>query len=113
VVEEYITHIGPFDFPVEAVPLIADEERWNRTNWCAVEFNLLYRWHPLVPDAIGTGAGALAPTDFRNNNPLVISDGIESLLARCSKELAGKIGLRNTPAFLVDVPTLPGPRSSR
>lgn len=41
VVEEYIMHIGPFDFPIEAVPFIADEERWNRTNWCAIEFNLL------------------------------------------------------------------------
>src|SRR5262249_5887783 len=50
VVEEYIMHIGPFDFPLEVVPFIADEERWNRTNWCAIEFNLLYRWHALVPD---------------------------------------------------------------
>jgi prostaglandin-endoperoxide synthase 2 len=102
VVEEYITHIGPFDFTVEAVPFIADEERWNRTNWCAIEFNLLYRWHPLVPDTIGTGPDQLAPTEFRNNNPLVISEGIEALMARCSKEPAGRIGLLNTPAFLVD-----------
>ncbi|MGA9857629.1 MAG: peroxidase family protein [Solirubrobacteraceae bacterium] len=102
VVEEYITHIGPFDFPVEMVPLIADEERWNRTNWCAIEFNLLYRWHSLVPDTIGTGPGALASTDFRNNNPLVLDRGIEALMAACSAEMAGKIGLQNTPPFLVD-----------
>ena len=55
VVEEYIKHIGPFDFPIEAVPFIADGERWNRPNWIAIEFNLLYRWHMLVPDAIGEG----------------------------------------------------------
>jgi prostaglandin-endoperoxide synthase 2 len=102
VVEEYITHIGPFDFPVEAVPFIADEERWNRTNWCAIEFNLLYRWHPLVPDTIGTGPDQLASTGFRNNNPLVLAQGIEALMARCSNEPAGKIGLLNTPVFLVD-----------
>ncbi len=102
VVEEYITHIGPFDFPLEAVPLIADEERWNRTNWCAVEFNLLYRWHPLVPDTIGTGPGSLSAKDFRNNNALVLEAGIEALMKKCSNELAGKIGLMNTPTFLVD-----------
>jgi prostaglandin-endoperoxide synthase 2 len=102
VVEEYIMHIGPFDFPIEAVPLIADAERWNRTNWCAVEFNLLYRWHSLVPDTIGTGADALDATGFRNNNPLVLERGIEAIMAMCSKEPAGKIGLLNTPAFLVD-----------
>jgi prostaglandin-endoperoxide synthase 2 len=102
VVEEYIMHIGPFDFPIEAVPLIADEERWNRTNWCAVEFNLLYRWHPLVPDTIGAGPDALGATGFRNNNPLVLEQGIEAIMAMCSKEPAGKIGLLNTPTFLID-----------
>lgn len=102
VVEEYIMHIGPFDFPIEAVPLIADEERWNRTNWCAIEFNLLYRWHSLVPDTIGSGPGALDATGFRNNNPLVLAQGIEKIMAMCSKEPAGRIGLLNTPAFLVD-----------
>jgi prostaglandin-endoperoxide synthase 2 len=102
VVEEYITHIGPFNFPLEVVPLIADEERWNRTNWCAIEFNLLYRWHPLVPDTIGTGPNALDATGFRNNNTLVLEQGIEAITAMCSKEPAGKICLLNTPAFLVD-----------
>jgi prostaglandin-endoperoxide synthase 2 len=102
VVEEYIVHIGPFDFPIEAVPLIADQERWNRPNWCAIEFNLLYRWHPLVPNTIGTGSGALDAGGFRNNNPLVLEKGIEAIAAMCSKEPAGRIGLLNTPAFLVD-----------
>jgi prostaglandin-endoperoxide synthase 2 len=102
VVEEYIRHIGPFDFPIEAVPFIADEERWNRPNWIAIEFNLLYRWHMLVPDAIEDDGTALGPAQFTNNNPLVISRGIEDLVAQCSKDRAGRIGLRNTPAFLVD-----------
>jgi prostaglandin-endoperoxide synthase 2 len=102
VVEEYIMHIGPFDFPIEAVPFIADEERWNRPNWCAIEFNLLYRWHPLVPDTIGTGSDALDAAGFRNNNPLVLEKGIEAIMAMCSNEPAGRIGLLNTPAFLVD-----------
>jgi prostaglandin-endoperoxide synthase 2 len=102
VVEEYIRHIGPFDFAIEAVPFIADEERWNRPNWIAIEFNLLYRWHSLIPDAIGEGAKALTWQKFLNNNPLVISRGLESLVAQCSQEHAGRIGLLNTPRFLVD-----------
>ena len=102
VVEEYIEHIGPWDTPVELVPFIADEERWNRPNWCAVEFNILYRWHSLVPDAIGDGAEQLSSTEWRNNNPLVLSTGLEQLLAFCSTQRSGKIGLLNTPTFLVD-----------
>ncbi len=102
VVEQYIKHIAPFDFPIETVPFLADGERWNRSNWCAVEFNLLYRWHSLAPDAIGSGADRLEPGEFRNNNPLVLRRGIEALMAQCSRERAGKIGLGNTPRFLVD-----------
>jgi len=102
VVEEYIRHIGPFDFAIEAVPFIADEERWNRSNWIAIEFNLLYRWHSLVPETIGTGPDALSWQGFLNNNPLVISRGVESLVAQCSRSRAGRIGLFNTPRFLVE-----------
>jgi prostaglandin-endoperoxide synthase 2 len=102
VVEEYIRHIGPFDFPIEAVPFIADEQLWDRPNWIAIEFNLLYRWHSLVPEAIGEGPAALRPAEFLNNNPLVISRGIDALIGQCSQVRAGKIGLRNTPTFLVD-----------
>ena len=102
VVEEYIRHIGPFDFAIEAVPFIADRESWNRPNWIAIEFNLLYRWHSLVPDKFGEGAEELTWESFLNNNPLVISRGLESMVKQCSRERAGKIGLLNTPRFLVD-----------
>jgi prostaglandin-endoperoxide synthase 2 len=102
VVEEYIRHITPHDFPLELVPFAADGKRWNHSNWIAIEFNLLYRWHSLVPSSIGSGTDQLRSTDFRNNNPLVISKGIEPLITLCSRERAGKIGLMNTPYFLVD-----------
>jgi len=102
VVEEYIRHIAPFDFPLRNVPFIADGARWNRSNWCTIEFNLLYRWHSLVPDSIGSGDDTLTAHDFRDNNQLVFSRGIESLITQCSQARAGKIGLLNTPAFLID-----------
>ena len=102
VVEEYIRHISPVDFPLETVPFIADGARWNRSNWCSIEFNLLYRWHSLVPDEIGEGRNRLGPKDFRDNNAHVINRGIESLITQSSQARAGRIGLLNTPNFLVD-----------
>ncbi|CAM3736831.1 peroxidase family protein [Smaragdicoccus niigatensis] len=100
-VEEYIKHIAPWDFPIKMVDLIADRERWNRTNWCAVEFNLLYRWHMLAPETVGAGDTALTPADFLTNNKLIEDEGIESLIAWCSRARAGKIGLFNTPTYLM------------
>ena len=97
VVEEYIKHIAPTEFPIEAVPFIAEGERWNRTNWMSIEFDLLYRWHSLVPD----GVGATPLKDLVNRNSLVFERGIDSLVAEVSRERAGKIGLQNTPAMLI------------
>jgi prostaglandin-endoperoxide synthase 2 len=103
VVEEYIRHIAPHDPPLRVIPGMAAKKPWNRSNWVAVEFNLLYRWHPLVPDTMSTEAGEVDSKSFlRDNNDLVISRGIEYLISTCSRSLACDIGLFNTPSFLTD-----------
>jgi len=101
VVEEYISHIAPLDFPLEKVKFAADGAPWNRSNWMAIEFDLLYRWHPLVPDVID-GAHSIGWQDFRNNNPLVLARGVENLVEQFSNAKSGRIGLLNTPSFLVE-----------
>src|SRR3546814_14183430 len=52
VIGDYIVHIAPADFPLMVVPGMAEEESWYRTNWIAVEFALLYRWHDLIPASV-------------------------------------------------------------
>src|SRR4051812_35850186 len=103
VVEEYIRHIAPYDPPLTVVPGMAAKKPWNRSSWIAVEFNLLYRWHMLVPDKITTDQGVVdSKTFLRDNNRLVIDRGPEWLMAQCSRSRAARIGLFNTPAFLTD-----------
>lgn len=103
VVEEYIRHIAPHDPPLTVVPGMAANKPWNRSSWIAVEFNLLYRWHMLVPDQVTTDEGPVDSRTFlRDNNELVIDRGLEWLLAQCSRSRAARIGLFNTPAFLTD-----------
>ncbi|WP_293372903.1 peroxidase family protein [Nevskia sp.] len=108
VVEEYIVHISPIEFPLEMVPFVAEGKKWNKSNWIAIEFSLLYRWHSLVPDVISDGTRTLGPGEFINNNSLVIAEGIDSLLGLLARAPAGRIGLKNTPVFLekVEVNTL-------
>jgi len=103
VVEEYIRHIAPYDPPLKVVPGMAANKRWNRSSWIAVEFNLLYRWHMLVPDHLTTDAGPVESKTFlRDNNELVIERGLEWLMAQCSRSRAAEIGLFNTPDFLTE-----------
>jgi prostaglandin-endoperoxide synthase 2 len=103
VVEEYIRHIAPYDPPLVVVPGMAADKRWNRSSWIAVEFNLLYRWHMLVPDRLTTDDGPVdSKTFLRDNNVLVIERGLEWLMAQCSRSRATDIGLFNTPDFLTE-----------
>jgi prostaglandin-endoperoxide synthase 2 len=103
VVEEYNRHIAPGDPPLQLVPGMAEGRRWNASNWVAVEFNLLYRWHSMVPETILTDSGDLPAKDFsRDNNQILLDRGLEWVLRQCSQSRAGKVCLGNTPGFLVD-----------
>lgn len=108
VISDYIVHIAPIDIKIEAVPGMAEREQWYRTNWMAVEFALLYRWHDLIPDTFTITArdGAAETRDGREMlraNELMVKTGLDQLLIDASRQYAGKIGLGNTAKFLMDM----------
>lgn len=101
VVEEYINHIAGMKlFRLDVG--FAEKQDWYRTNWIAIEFNLLYRWHSLVPDVMTINGTSCKADDFRCNNALYESIGLGEIISSASSQAAGKIGLRNTPDFLLD-----------
>jgi prostaglandin-endoperoxide synthase 2 len=99
VVEDYINHIlGHKVFKLDHE--FAEEQHWYRANWIALEFDMLYRWHGLVPDALKYGGDVVPANEFRSNNALLEKIGVGPLIASASTQAAGKIGLGNTPEFL-------------
>jgi prostaglandin-endoperoxide synthase 2 len=114
VIEEYINHIHPFHFEFRFDPRGFDKRPWMRPNWVAVEFNLLYRWHSLIPDGldIGTRTLRLDETTFRTKE-LLSRHGLDGLVDSASRQRAGRIGLRNTPAFLLARAELPSVEAGR
>ncbi|MGI9570168.1 MAG: peroxidase family protein, partial [Desulfobulbia bacterium] len=103
VVEDYIRHIAPIKFQLKADPRAAWKAEWNRPNWIATEFSLLYRWHGLVPDEISWG-GTRYPIGqtFLNNQPL-IATGLARAYEDMSSQPAGELGLFNTTDNLLEV----------
>ncbi len=99
VVEEYINHIvGSKNFRLDHK--FAERKNWYRTNWVSIEFNLLYRWHGMVPYAMNVNNQSVEAKDYRFNNELLETLGIETVLSAASEQAAGRIGLGNTPEFL-------------
>ena len=101
VIEEYIWHISQLPFPLLADASPFYGERWYRTNRMTVEFNLLYRWHSLVPDSIDVAGRSYSVENFVFNNGIVLDAGIAAIFDAFSRKRACDIGLLNTTHFLV------------
>ena len=99
VVNDYICHIGGI-FPFALDRTFAERKRWYRSNRISIEFNLLYRWHSLVPDNITLFNQVLDHSQYRFNNALLEQYGVEQVISDASSQPAGRIGLFNTPRFL-------------
>ncbi len=99
IVEDYINHLSGQGFKIFVDVGFAEKQKWYRTNRIAIEFDLLYRWHGLVPDKFALD-GPLDRMQFMYNNALVEQHGVEKIIKAASQQKAGKIGLNNTPAFL-------------
>ena len=100
VVQDYINHIAGKDiFTFD--PRFADKEEWYRPPWIALEFDLLYRWHGLVPDDITVGGRTYDDTEYRVNNALLEKAGLAAIVDAASRQHAGRISLQNVPDFLL------------
>lgn len=101
VVEEYINHIAPYHFQFFVDPSAFPNERWHRQNWMTTEFNLLYRWHSLIPSTLRMGGQevSLGETIF-TTDPLV-EHGLGALFEDATQQRAGRVGLFNTPNELL------------
>jgi prostaglandin-endoperoxide synthase 2 len=101
IVHDYINHLSPAQFQMFMEVGFAETKPWYRTNRICAEFNLLYRWHQLVPTRLKLGGKVYPDTEFRFKNDLLLAQGIEALMAAASEQAAGRIALKNTAPFLV------------
>lgn len=97
VIEDYVNHIAGIDI-LRMDPSFVEKKRWYRTPWIAAEFNLLYRWHGLVPDTFKVAG---RDESFVNNFDLITKEGLSKLLQSATMQVAGEISLDNVPSFLM------------
>ena len=93
VVEEYINHISPSRFRFRADPRSFRNPRWFRPNWMAIEFNLLYRWHSLVPSTFRIDGRDVDVDDTLFSTDIVVERGLGLCLEEASSQAAGQVGL--------------------
>ena len=100
IVQDYINHIADtkrFVFD----PRFVEKEKWYRTPWVSLEFNLLYRWHGLVPDQVTVDGRQYDHTHYLGNNKALEDLGVAPVIDAASRQPAGQISLGNVPAFML------------
>lgn len=100
VIDDYINHIAGIELFLFD-PTYAEKQDWYRTPWIALEFDLLYRWHGLVPDKLTVNGEPYGHTKYRVNNALLEQVGVAAIINAASTQHAGAISLQNTPDFLL------------
>jgi prostaglandin-endoperoxide synthase 2 len=103
VIEDYINHITPFHFKLFVEPGIGVREKWYRQNWMSIEFDLLYRWHPLVPTELAVGGERREAEKVLWQTDIVPEKGLAALFDEASRQPSTEIGIRNTAEFLREV----------
>jgi prostaglandin-endoperoxide synthase 2 len=103
VIQDYINHISPLRFGVFWELGLCDRERWFRQNWMSTEFDLLYRWHALVPQQVRVHGDERPMQQLLWDNDIVTEHGVAPLFDEASGQRSAEIGLRNTPWFLWEV----------
>jgi prostaglandin-endoperoxide synthase 2 len=103
VIEEYINHLAPYHFQFRFDPgSLTGREPWYRTNWMAIEFNLLYRWHSAVPSQITVDERDESVVDTLWPGDRIAARGLGPHFDEASRQPAGRIGLFNTDRFLLE-----------
>ncbi|MEP6356052.1 MAG: peroxidase family protein [Hyphomicrobiales bacterium] len=103
VISDYIAHISPLNLPLKFQPGLAEEQTWYRRNRIHIEFNILYRWHGLVPSKFSFLPDDDNASNFRHNNNWLIEQGLSKAVTLFSNEPVGKMIMGNTPRFLEGV----------
>ncbi|WP_048469272.1 peroxidase family protein [Mycolicibacterium chlorophenolicum] len=103
VIEDYINHITPIRFPLSVEPGIGANEKWYRQNWMSVEFNLLYRWHSLVPTEVTIGGRRRTFADLWWDTRPVTEHGLSALFDEASRQPCSTIRLGNTDASMLAI----------
>ncbi|SDH01507.1 prostaglandin-endoperoxide synthase 2 [Sinosporangium album] len=106
VIEEYINHVTPYHFRFSLdrkLSATLSAAPWHRQNWASVEFNLVYRWHSLIPSSLIVGGGEVPMGKTLSAGTLICEHGLRSLFEDASGQRAGRIGLFNTDPLLAGI----------
>jgi prostaglandin-endoperoxide synthase 2 len=103
IIEDYINHLSSAYFKLSLPEFgFAEKQKWYRTNRISAEFDLLYRWHPFIPDSVTFAGAPVQLSELRLDNEKLLELGVEEILHAAATQCAGRLTVKNTASFLED-----------
>jgi prostaglandin-endoperoxide synthase 2 len=103
IIEDYVKVLADkIDFLVSFKPSWLYNSKWVfAEKQIPIEYNLLYRWHSLVPDNFVMNGVSKKFEDTFYNTKMVIDNGIEQVFSDLGTQYCTRLGLCNTPRYLL------------
>ncbi|KAM9858323.1 prostaglandin G/H synthase 1-like [Aulostomus maculatus] len=92
IIEEYVQHLSGYLLKLKFDPSLLFNARFQYSNRIALEFCLLYHWHPLMPDSFLIDGDEISYSQFYYNTSLLMHYGVEKLVDAFSRQPAGQVG---------------------
>lgn len=101
VIEDYInTFAGQKIFKLDTKSFFYEKQRWCRESPIPFHFNILYRFHGMIPDTL-KGHETLGFGAYLANNGLVMNQGLGPVFELASSQAASPLNLGNTHKALL------------
>ncbi|APT40274.1 Rh10 [macacine betaherpesvirus 3] len=101
IVTQYVQQLSGYHFQLLFKPELLFGTSFQYQNRIFSEFNMLYHWHSLMPDAFEIDKTKYDYINFVYNNSILMTHGITQLVESFTKQIAGRIsGGRNVPPAL-------------
>ncbi|XP_003410884.1 prostaglandin G/H synthase 2 [Loxodonta africana] len=96
VIEDYVQHLSGYNFKLKFDPELLFNQEFQYQNRIAAEFNTLYHWHPLLPDAFQIDNQEYSYQQFIYNNSILLEHGLTQFVESFTRQIAGRVaGGRN------------------
>ncbi|XP_041368603.1 prostaglandin G/H synthase 2-like isoform X2 [Gigantopelta aegis] len=103
VVVDYVQHLSNYHYQLVFNPEVLFGESFQYQNRINVEFNHLYRWHPLMPDNFNITGTVYKMNEFVFHSELVIKHGLTDFVESMSRQQAGRMSHHNHGPMTVNV----------
>ncbi|KAK7067762.1 Prostaglandin G/H synthase 1 [Halocaridina rubra] len=94
-IEDYVQHLSQYKLRLTFEPELTHGTRFQYHNRIHAEFNHLYHWHPLIPDALEVNGTSYAIMDMAYSTAPIFKHGLDEFIHSMVKSRAGALTNRN------------------